>query len=140
MTKPTPPLGVMRLMLLLEDAHAEGRVDPDVFRELRADYDAFDRDNSPLTQARNSAAMWEATALEDMDRMKAGTCTPERMRSTGMCLQHALSELGRREGEGRALKMRLWAALTRAAVKVDETEDSEVGPALVAAIIESAPA
>lgn len=136
-TKPTPPLTAMRLMLMLEDAHREGRVDEDVLRELSDDYEALHRDNGPLVRARASAASWEAIALEDMQRVKAGTCPPARMHSTSTCLQHALSELGRWENEAATLKMKLWAALTRAAAKVEEPE---VETALVAAIIESAPA
>lgn len=135
MTKPTPPLTALRLMLMLEDARREGRVDEDVFRELSDDYEALHRDNGPLTRARASAASWESTALEDMQRVEAGTCPPERMRSTGVCLAHALSELGRWEREASTLKAKLWAALTRAAAKVEEPE---VEPALVAAIVESA--
>jgi hypothetical protein len=125
-TQPTA-LTAMRLMLMLEEAHGAGRVDADVFRELRDDYEALYRENGPLDRARASAASWEATAQEDMRRTQAGTCPAERMRATSTCLQHALSELGRWEGEATALKARLWAALARAATWTEESDEAADG-------------
>lgn len=116
-TKPTPPLTAMRLVLMLEDAHGEGRVEPSVFSELSEDYAALCRENGPLERARAAAASWEGTVLEQTPRVALGTCHPETFRASGVCLAHALSELGRWEREAAALKKRLWAALVAATLR-----------------------
>lgn len=128
-TKPSPSLTPMRLMLMLEDAQREGRVEHDVFTELSEDYEAHYGERSPLPRARADAASWEAMVLEQMAGVKAGTCSREVLKSSAYCLKMAQSELARLETDAGRVKRELWAALVLAAAWVVEPgEDSEPLP------------
>lgn len=132
-TKPTPPLTPMRLMLMLEEAHGEGRVDSAVFTELSEDYESYYGDRSRLPRARADAASWEATVLEQMEGVKAGTCDRARLKNSAYCLKMAQSELARLETEAGRVKRALWDALALAAAWVEESDEDADAPALASA-------
>lgn len=127
--KLTPPLTAPRLMLLLEEAHREGRVEHDVFTELAEDYEFACGERSQLHSARANAASWEATVLEQLAAVKAGTCPPERLKSSAYCLEMAQSELGRLETEAGRVRRALWSALVRASLPTSDSATDTAAPA-----------
>lgn len=130
-TTHTPPLTPRRLMLLLEDAHREGRVPDDTFRDLSESYDALYGDNGSLARARAAAASWESVVLEQAEHVRTGTGRADVLRDSSTCLQHALSELGRNESEATVLRRRLWQEWALAMARTpSRPEDAPTGPVL----------
>lgn len=126
MTTKTPqPRTALALLSLLEDHRAAGRIEHDAFEELAADVDSLVGDGDRLARARSNVMSWEATVLEQAERMATGAVSEFTLRNSGVCLRHSLSELGRLEEEHRELTRRLWDALVRAAATPNDSTNEE---------------